>query len=384
MLQIESSPGGRFTVKDQSTKDILKKGFFGKQEKKTLVLSKEEALYLMELRNAECTKAGKILSFNDSISKFWNNRKFIARYLTYKDWRDRGLIIKEPDFKYVKRAKAKMKEYPRSKLKIRVKGINGTFFKTDLITILEDNGKGKELYDNYWIGQYGSYKASERGKLNKIDIFEALFLTESKTINIRNATRTKLIVNGNAGRKDFLKLYSVYKDWREKGYVIKTGFKFGTHFRVYFPGAKPTNTTNGWTHSKHVIQVFPKDAKMLISEWARAIRVAHSVRKTFILAIPGAARTNNVNIDYILYHRRGGEAENPSNGAPRYAMLSLSEDEHIGGSEISGAIKSAGRKGLELILAIADRETAVTYYKVRQIHLKGSKNDYYEIDWMQP
>ena len=384
MLKIECSPGGRFTAEDQSTKDILKKGFFGRQEKRKLVLSKEEALYLMDLRNAECTKAGKTVSFNDSISKFWNNRKFIARYLTYKDWRDRGLIIKEPDFKYAKRAKAKIKEYPGSKLNIRTKQIRGTFFKTDLMTILEDNEKGKELYDNYWIGQYGSYKASERGKLNKIDIFEALLLTENKTINIRNATRAKLIENGNAGRKDFLKLYSVYKDWREKGYVIKTGFKFGTHFRVYFPGAKPTNTTNGWTHSKHVIQVFPKDAKMLISEWARAIRVAHSVRKTFILAIPGSARTNNINIDYILYHRRGGEAENPSNGAPRYAMLSLSEDEHIGGSEISGAIKSANRKGLELILAIADRETAVTYYKVRQIHLKGSKNDYYEIDWMQP
>ncbi len=384
MLKIECSPGGRFIVEDQSTKDILKKGFFGRQEKRKLVLSKEEALYLMDLRNAECTKAGKTVSFNDSISKFWNNRKFIARYLTYKDWRDRGLIIKEPDFKYAKRAKVKIKEYPGSKLNIKAKRIRGTFFKTDLMTILEDNEKGKELYDNYWIGQYGSYKASERGKLNKIDIFEALLLTENKTINIKNATRAKLIENGNAGRKDFLKLYSVYKDWREKGYVIKTGFKFGTHFRVYFPGAKPTNTTNGWTHSKHVIQVFPKDAKMLISEWARAIRVAHSVRKTFILAIPGSARSNNINIDYILYHRRGGEAENPSNGAPRYAMLSLSEDEHIGGSEISGAIKSASRKGLELILAIADRETAVTYYKVGQIHLKGSKNDYYEIDWMQP
>ena len=47
-------------------------------------MQKEEALYLMDLRNAECTKAGKTVSFNDSISKFWNNRKFIARYLTYK------------------------------------------------------------------------------------------------------------------------------------------------------------------------------------------------------------------------------------------------------------------------------------------------------------
>ena len=39
---------------------------------------------------------------------------------------------------------------------------------------------------------------------------------------------------------------------------------------------------------------------------------------------------------------------------------------------------------MELIVAIADRETSVTYYKVRQIKISGSKNEYYEIDWMQP
>jgi tRNA-intron lyase len=384
MLKIENPSADRFLVKDQSTKDILRKGYFGKQERGELLLSKEETLYIMELRNAECTKAGKSLSFNEIAARFCNNRKFMARYLTYKDWRDRGLIIKEPSFKHMKRINAKIKEYPKGSIAVRYRGLTGTFFNADLITILDDQEKGRSLYENYWIGQYGSYKASERGKLNKMDIFEALLLTEKKAIRIRNAGTSELIKRGTASRKDFKKLYSVYKDWREKGYVIKTGFKFGTHFRVYFPGAKPTNTTNGWTHSKHVIQVFPKDAKMLISEWARAIRVAHSVRKTFILAIPGSARRNKVEIDYLLYHRRSGEAENPSNGAPRYAMLSLSEDEHIGGSEISGAIKSAGAKGLELILAIADRETAVTYYKVRQIRLKGSKNDYYEIDWMQP
>ena len=38
------------------------------------------------------------------------------------------------------------------------------------------------------------------------------------------------------GGSDFQKLYDVYADWRSKGYVIKTGFKFGTHFRIYFPG----------------------------------------------------------------------------------------------------------------------------------------------------
>ena len=47
-------------------------------------------------------------------------------------------------------------------------------------------------------------------------------------------------------------------------------------------------------------------------------------------------------------------------------MLSLSEEEYIGGKEFAGAIREAKSLKLDLILAIADRETAVTYYKVRQ------------------
>ena len=101
-------------------------------------------------------------------------------------------------------------------------------------------------------------------------------------------------------RSDYLKLYDVYKDWREKGYIIKTGFKFGTHFRVYFPGARPMGRENQeWVHSKHVIHVFPKETTLLISEWARAIRVAHSVRKTFILAVPGKTKEKK----YCKKHR---------------------------------------------------------------------------------
>ena len=134
----------------------------------------------------------------------------------------------------------------------------------------------------------------------------------------------------------------------------------------------------------HVIHVFPRDAKLLISEWARAIRVAHSVRKTFILAIPGKSRTKKLDIDFILYHRKNNGIETPEEDKPRYGMLSLSEDEYMGGSELSAIINKAKDNRMELIIAIADRETAVTYYKIRRIELQGSDYEYYEIDWMQP
>lgn len=384
MLVIEYSKGAAY-VKDQSTKDILRRGFFGTGTKKRLELSPEEALYLVDVRNAECVDGKKQRSFNYIASRFSKSDKFMARYLTYKDWRDRGLVAADPRSRFMRSNRTPVKSYPKASFRKPGYRVDGLFFDEDLMTIVDDKARGEKLYSRYWFGQFGSYKAAERGRLNKLDIFETLFLLEKGVLRISNATKNGVRSAAASRRKDFTRLYEVYKDWREKGYVIKTGFKFGTHFRVYFPGAKPKGSADGeWAHSKHVIQVFPKESRLLISEWARAIRVAHSVRKTFILAVPGTRSGASVSIDYILFHRRGGEAENPKDNAPRFAMLSLSEDEYIGGREFASAIDEAKKRNLELILAIADRETAVTYYRVRQIKLPGSTNEYYEIDWMQP
>lgn len=387
MLEITLVSKNKIAAKDQSTMDILQKGFIGEygKGKRQLSLSVFEALYLMDVRNASCTKGRSQASFLDIAGSHWKESKFIAKYLTYKDWRERGLIIKEPDSDHKEPNKTPVKGYPSSRLRLPKYKINGTFFQADLTTIVEDGDEAKELYESLWFGQYGSYKASERGKLNKLDAYEALFLAGSGLLTVSNMEKKELAKQATAARKDFPLLYEVYKDWRERGYVIKTGFKFGTHFRLYFPGAKPVKTEGkDWIHSKHVIHVFPRESRLLISEWARAIRVAHSVRKTFILAVPGKKEAKKMKIDFLLYHRKGGNAENPADNPPKYAMLSLGEEEYLGGAELAGAIREAKDMRMELIVAIADRETAVTYYKVRQITLPGSSSEYYEIDWMQP
>lgn len=385
MLELALLSNEKIIAADASTSDILKRGFYGVYSKGELRLSVEEALYLLDMRNAVCTHDDKQVGFNELASSFWDSSKFMARYFTYKDWRDRGLAAVSADRKYVVPNKISEKKYPAATLRLPRKKLHGIFFKTDLVCVLDEEKEGRELYEKLWLGQYGSYKASERGKLNKLDVYETLFLINKGLLELKNASKSELVKNAVERRSDFQSLYEVYEDWREKGYVIKTGFKFGTHFRVYFPGAKPMETgENGWMHSKHVIHVFPKDSKLLISEWARAIRVAHSVRKTFILAVPGKTSGSAQEIDFILYHRHGGEADTPQSNPPRFAMLSLGEEEYIGGQEFAGAISEARKMKLELLLAIADRETAVTYYKVRQIRLPGSKHDYFEIDWMQP
>jgi tRNA-intron endonuclease, archaea type len=385
MLELRLTGRGTFNAVDDSTADILRRGFYGSYRSRSLDLGIEEGLYLLDVRNAACVRNGKAVAFSTVASKFRSSDKFLARYVTYKDWRDRGLVAITPEKQYAEPNQTPIKEYPLSKLRLPKYDLHGSLFKTDLMTIVDEDEEGREIYENFWFGQYGSYKAAERGRLNKLDIYDALFLAEKKELSFNGTTRAEAFRQACRRRADFPSLYKVYKDWREKGYVIKTGFKFGTHFRAYFPGAKPmTRDDKNWMHSKHVIHVFPKNSTLLISEWARAIRVAHSVRKTFILAIPGRTSAGRSAIDFILYHRHGGEADSPQKSRPRYAMLSLSEEEYIGGQELARAINEAKSRKMELLLAIADRETAVTYYKVIQIKLPGSRYDYFEIDWFQP
>ncbi|MGC8629253.1 MAG: tRNA-intron lyase [Candidatus Micrarchaeia archaeon] len=384
MLELEFNKK-KIIAKDESTKDLLKKGFYGTEAKGTLYVSYIEALYLIDSRNAELSSSAGNMSFLDLASKFWKSKKFVARYFAYKDWRDRGLIAKEPDSGAKEHAESTIKKYPAQEVALPHYHLHAVFFKSDLVSVIKEDDKGKELYEKYWFGQYGSYKASDRGRLNKLDIFETVYLLDKGLLSLDNLTSQEVMAFATKRHPDFQSLYDVYADWRDKGYIVKTGFKFGTNFRVYFPGAKPsTGPSKEWMHSKHVIHVFPKNSRLLISEWARAIRVAHSVRKTFLLAVPGSSSRNSASIDFVLYHRHGGEADNPNNSGPRFAMLALGEEEYLGGSDLAAAIAEATRRKLELLLAIVDRETSVTYYTIRRILLPKSQHEYYEIDWLQP
>jgi tRNA-intron lyase len=381
---------GTIAVKEPSDVSSLQNGFYGKMKKGVVYLSPEEALYIMDIRNGRCyDEAGNQHSFNDVASLFPKNKKLIARYLTFKDWRDKGLMLCSASEAEGNYGRTVLKKYESSGFKLAAYSFEGLFYPNDLITTVDDPQTGKDLYEKYWLGQFGTYKASHRGRLSKLDIFETIFLLKHGGLRLKNAKLADVRKAATKRIKFFEDLYAVYEDWRLRGYVMKTGFKFGTHFRLYFPGASPVRGETDWMHSKHVIHVFPRKHKQLISEWARAIRVAHSVKKTFILAIPGKKTPIKVNpkkprLDFLLYHRRKGGIETPKEGTPRYLMYSLTEDEYLGGEELAKALAECEHFGLEMMVAISDRESSVTYYVIKAIELPGSEYEYFEIEWVQP
>ncbi len=113
---------------------------------------------------------------------------------------------------------------------------------------------------------------------------EAMFLVEKGKIEIysrnKKISKGELLKKFQAIDKKFSLKYQVFKDLREKGYVVKTALKFGADFRVYEKGSRP-----GKSHAKWIVFVEHESRKMSWQEFSAKNRVAHSTKKKLLLAI---------------------------------------------------------------------------------------------------
>ena len=74
--------------------------------------------------------------------------------------------------------------------------------------------------------------------------------------------------------------YVVYRDLKDRGYVIKTGFKYGSDFRLYNRGKGP-----GEVHSNFLVKVIFENYDIDALDFASYVRVSHGVNKKLLLAI---------------------------------------------------------------------------------------------------
>jgi tRNA-intron endonuclease len=82
---------------------------------------------------------------------------------------------------------------------------------------------------------------------------------------------------------EFVRKLDVYTDLRDRGLVVKTGFKFGSHFRAY----EQVSDVSAIPHSKYLVHSLPEDYVVMLPEMSRAVRLAHGVRKRMIFAYSG-------------------------------------------------------------------------------------------------
>ena len=110
--------------------------------------------------------------------------------------------------------------------------------------------------------------------------YEILYLVETKKAElIKNNKQImitkikKLLLKNKQSQLNYL----VFKDLRKKGYIVKTGLKFGAEFRFY--------SSKKQKHATHLVVPIQHSSKIDLKEFTSINRVAHSTGKKLLLAI---------------------------------------------------------------------------------------------------
>lgn len=157
------------------------------------------------------------------------------------------------------------------------KTIKAIFSRERVIT--ENSDEARDLYNKSRFGDL-----LEDGTV-QLSLLEGLYLIEKKKILVLDGRNKEMSTNQYLKRatkqeSNFWVRYSVFKDIRDRGYIIKTALKFGADFRVYDRGIKP-----GEDHARWIVYPIHEASTLTWYEFAAKNRVAHSTRKRLMLGI---------------------------------------------------------------------------------------------------
>jgi len=151
----------------------------------------------------------------------------------------------------------------------------------ETISLYDDSGFGKPLPE-------------ESSNRLELELVEALYLLEKGKIKVfvkeekkkKSIGFKELIEVATKIVNQFHPQFMVYRDLRERGYLVKTGFKFGAHFRVYERGVKLVRGPKApHEHTKFIVHAVPEESAFSLPEMSRAVRLAHNIRATFVWAV---------------------------------------------------------------------------------------------------
>ncbi|RLJ03098.1 MAG: tRNA-intron lyase [Candidatus Aenigmatarchaeota archaeon] len=145
----------------------------------------------------------------------------------------------------------------------------------------------KEAQEVYNIGSYGKLKDDHL----VLSLVEALYLMEKGKLEVKDKrgsvfTKERFFRKAVKVDREFPFKYVVYRDLRERGFLVRTGFKFGTHFRVYERGVKlKKGPKSAKEHTKWIVHAVPENYKCSFPELSRAVRLAHNIRARMLWAV---------------------------------------------------------------------------------------------------
>jgi tRNA-intron endonuclease, archaea type len=327
--------GDRVLLADEKDANTLyNKGAFGvPQSGGALLLDLVEALYLVEHNRLriEGQDAASLLRHASA-----TERDFEVRYIVYRDLRNRTFTVKPSaltDFNIY--ARGALPGRAASTHLVRALSERGSLDGASLLAEVERAGKHQKVLLVALVDEEGDltyFEASEPalsadapalpgyeadahlledrvvvsdrdarralfedgyfgrdiGLAHQLSLPEAVYLAEAGRLRVRSADDATLIPPGelraraNELEPDFSLRLALYRALRGRGLVVKTGFKFGTHFRVY-TGAPDEE------HAPYLVHALPSARRVAWPEVAGFVRLAHGVRKRLFFAVPTEA-----------------------------------------------------------------------------------------------
>ena len=158
----------------------------------------------------------------------------------------------------------------------------GVFVDTRVLVKNEDDAE--KVFEKHYYGKYNE-------DLLELSLVEAYHLMDRDLLQVREGD--KLLEKDEALEKfssedsEFYHKLQAYSDLRERGFIVKTGFKFGAHFRAYPRGVNPyeEGPKKQEQHTKWVVHAVPEDEELSFSEMSRAVRLAQNIRATMLWAV---------------------------------------------------------------------------------------------------
>lgn len=333
---------------EKEASQVYNKGFYGYPlSGGALELDVLEACYLLETGRMQVLRNQRSLAFSDMIKLSATSCDgFEILYIVYRDLRQRGYVVKpdsgEFDFRVFPRGgtpttsqtkywvlavaerslfdmtgfleEMARSERTRKELLLAIVDEEGdiTYYKAsrsgptghtvgdvaspieavlfeDRVLVLEED-RAERLYRN---GFYGK----KLGKVLQLSLIETAYLMGEDKVTVRTPGSNRKVSLSGLIRKamkiqpDFELRLRAYGDLRKRGLIVKTGFKYGAHFRVYESDPEKH-------HAKYLVHAVPEDYKAMWPEISRAVRLAHGVKKDILFC-----RVSEKDVQYLRFRR---------------------------------------------------------------------------------
>lgn len=261
-------------MKNTTTSQIINKYHVGKMIGGNFFLTPYEALFLYLKGKISPEESDELVFFFNSVLD-----DDIYTYLAYETLKNRGYYIKKVGHKfYYKKIKNEKYGSPiilkRETDKI---SFNDLYNELPAIFITLDEERGVTFFSGQSIDPHGTIinenlenvNVNKAGNVHYIDGSAPPWFGEPfHNIKLLNEFETNYLTHSVKSDEDVL-----YQDLLHRNFIVKSGFKYGEHFRIY--------TKSMDEHAEYLVTFIEDEEWYKIS---RAIRLSISVRKKILFS----------------------------------------------------------------------------------------------------